>query len=225
MSIFDVIDKRQHILEFDSQNIPKKSLIEECLWKAWKVTPSKQNFMPYTVNVLGPDNHEAKLKILSISQANQKKINEENTPNHTELGNSPNFRYLKTAPYILLISQRVCKPNPFVQSLIDDENSFFEQMHGDRKNLDDIMKTTAFEAGLFVANLWAFALEHNIDLNCNACFPTDKNYWRDFYYIQQDVVMMCAMGYCKVPRRNKNTEERFRQDYKPEPHEIIKWID
>jgi len=224
MSVFDILDKRQHVQEFDLQNIPKKSLIEECLRKAWKVTPSKQNFMPYTINVFGPDNEEDKLKIWSLAKFNQKDINENNTKEHKEDGDNPNFLYLKTAPYILVINQRVCKPNPFVQTLVDINKCHFEQMHSDQKNLRNVMKTTAFEVGLFISNLWSFALEYNIDLNCNACFPTNKNAWQEFPNVEHDVIMICALGYCKIPRRNKHTQERFQQDLKPAPQEIIKWI-
>lgn len=231
MDAFTLIHKRKHIHKFDTVNIPKKYVIEECLWKAWKVTPSKQNFMPYSIAVLGPDKRYEKEILWNLSRKHQKSINEENAgkilgiKGHKEEGNNPNFLYLETAPYILIISQRVCKPNPYIQKRIDEENIHYEQMHSDSQNIRDMMKTSAFEAGLFVANLWTFLLEHNIDLNVSACFPPSRHNWGELSNIlEHPPIMVCAIGYCQTPRRNNLTKEKFKLDLKPEPEEIIQWI-
>ena len=65
--IFHVLKNRRHVNEYDTDNIPEKQVIEDLLWKSWKVTPSKNNFMPYHCNVLGPDKVEEKNKIKLIS--------------------------------------------------------------------------------------------------------------------------------------------------------------
>ncbi len=65
--ILHLLNKRRHVFEYDSENIPEKQLIEDLLWKVWKVTPSKNSFMPYYCYVLGPDKVEEKNKIKLIS--------------------------------------------------------------------------------------------------------------------------------------------------------------
>ena len=46
--------------------------------------------------------------------------------------------------------------------------------------LHDILKTTAFEVGMFKANLSALCLEHGIDVSCIACTPlTCPKPWQD----------------------------------------------
>lgn len=231
MDAYNLIHKRRHVVEFDKENIPEKYVIEECLWKAWKVTPSKQNFMPYSIAVLGPDKRYEKEILWNLTRKNKKRINEDNAEKilgikgHKEEGNNPNYIYLRTAPYILIISQRVCKPNPYIQQCIDQFRDHYEHMHSDGENIRNIAGTASFEAGMFVANLWAFLLERNIDLNVNACFPSSRHDWGELSHIlNHPPIMVCGIGYCKVARRNENTLEKYKDDYKPEPGEIIKWI-
>ena len=73
-------------MAYDTEDIPEKQLIEDLLWKAWKVTPSKNNFMPYHCNVLGPDKVKEKHSIWKKSQQNKKEINEHNIEDHKEEG-------------------------------------------------------------------------------------------------------------------------------------------
>ena len=79
MDQLEHLDKRRHIMKF-SDVAPAKELIEELLWKAWKVTPSKNNFMPYQVNVLGPDKQAEKISVWNKSKKNKKRTNEEQIP-------------------------------------------------------------------------------------------------------------------------------------------------
>ena len=62
MKHFDLLENRHHVREY-SLIIPKKELIENSLWKAWKTTPSKNNAMPYKVFVYGPKHKEEKIDI------------------------------------------------------------------------------------------------------------------------------------------------------------------
>ena len=55
MDIFKHLDKRAHVMKYDNDRIPPEERIDDLLYKTWKVTPSKNNFMPYHCNVLGPD--------------------------------------------------------------------------------------------------------------------------------------------------------------------------
>ena len=61
MSTFDLLEKRRHVRTYKTDKHPPKELIEKLLWKTWKTTPSKNNFMPYNVHVLGPDKANEKV--------------------------------------------------------------------------------------------------------------------------------------------------------------------
>ena len=62
MSIFDTMEKRHHVYEYHDKDIPDEK-VKELLWKAWKISPSKHNFMPYKVSVLGPNRKMEKKQI------------------------------------------------------------------------------------------------------------------------------------------------------------------
>ena len=42
MDALELLDKRRHVKVYSLKD-PGKELIEKLLWKAWKVTPSKNN--------------------------------------------------------------------------------------------------------------------------------------------------------------------------------------
>ena len=82
MDAYELLSKRRHIHKFDAEKIPPKEQIDDLLYKAWKVTPSKNNFMPYHVNVLGPEHVSEKESITKKCMLNKKRINEDKIPKH-----------------------------------------------------------------------------------------------------------------------------------------------
>ena len=220
--ILNLLNRRQHVFLYDEENIPEKKLIEDLLWKAWKVTPSKNSFMPYHCNVLGPDKVNEKESIWQKSMMNKKQINEKEIKDHKEDGYNPYFKHLSSAPYLLVFTQRVCKPNAYYQRSID-EGDYFEQT--DSKKVESMIRTTATEVGMFMANLSAFALEKGLDTSTIACFPySNLKAWSDLPWVKYPVVLLGSIGKAKLYRRNRMGQEERKMDMKPEPEEVIKWI-
>lgn len=220
--ILNLLNRRQHVFMYDTENIPEKKLIEDLLWKAWKVTPSKNSFMPYHCNVLGPDKVNEKHSIWQKSMMNKKQINEKEIKDHKEDGYNPYFKHLSSAPYLLVFTQRVCKPNAYYQRSID-EGDYFEQT--DSKKVESMIRTTATEVGMFMANLSAFALEKGLDTSTIACFPySNLKAWSDLPWVKYPVVLLGSIGKAKLYRRNRMGQEERKMDMKPEPEEVIKWI-
>ena len=220
--ILNLLNRRQHVFLYDEENIPEKKLIEDLLWKAWKVTPSKNSFMPYHCNVLGPDKVNEKHSIWQKSMMNKKQINEKEIKDHKEDGYNPYFKHLSSAPYLLVFTQRVCKPNAYYQRSID-EGDYFEQT--DSKKVESMIRTTATEGGMFMANLSAFALEKGLDTSTIACFPySNLKAWSDLPWVKYPVVLLGSIGKAKLYRRNRMGQEERKMDMKPEPEEVIKWI-
>jgi len=220
--ILNLLNRRQHVFMYDTENIPEKKLIEDLLWKAWKVTPSKNSFMPYHCNVLGPDKVNEKHSIWQKSMMNKKQINEKEIKDHKEDGYNPYFKHLSSAPYLLVFTQRVCKPNAYYQRSID-QGDYFEQT--DSKKVESMIRTTATEVGMFMANLSAFALEKGLDTSTIACFPySNLKAWSDLPWVKYPVVLLGSIGKAKLYRRNRMGQEERKMDMKPEPEEVIKWI-
>ena len=165
MDAYELLSKRNHIHKYKEDKIPPKELIDDLLYKAWKTTPSKNNFMPYHVNVLGPEHVDEKASITKKCMANKKEINEDKIPKHyskehgdkwEEDGSNPSFIHINTAPYVLVFTQRICEPNPFYARAIR-KGDFYEQMH--EEYIGEINRTTSVEIGWFMAHLTALALE------------------------------------------------------------------
>ena len=61
--IDNVLKHYKYVKTYDqSQDVPQ-SIIDELLQRTWKVTPSKNNFMPYKLHVLGPQHQDLKDKV------------------------------------------------------------------------------------------------------------------------------------------------------------------
>tara|TARA_Y100000004_G_scaffold188090_1_gene241748 strand:+ start:117 stop:794 length:678 start_codon:yes stop_codon:yes gene_type:complete len=223
MTQLQLLNKRQHVMAYDTDDVPEKQLIEDLLWKAWKVTPSKNNFMPYHCNVLGPERVDEKHSIWMKSVKNKKEINEKNIKDHKEDGYNPYFEHLSTAPYLLVFTQRVCEPNEYYRKTIE-KGDYYEQMHEDQ--ISSMLRTTAVEVGMWMANLSVFALEKGLNTSTIACFPyrEDNSKWEDLPWVKHPVVLLGSIGKAKVYRRESMNEQQKKDDQKPEPETIIKWI-
>lgn len=224
MDQLEHLDKRRHVRQWMDE-YPEKRVIESVLWKAWKVTPSKQNFMPYTVTILGPDKVVEKEFVWGLSRKNKIDINESHKEGWKEPGDNPDYDYIKTAPYVLIFSQRApCKPTRYIEFLMSRNYDHFEQMHDTEKELESMVRGCATEIGMYAANLTAFCLEEGIDISYTACFPSKVKHWKDIPIITHDVLLVMGLGYCKVSRREAMHPKMSELDQKPEPEEIIKWI-
>jgi hypothetical protein len=227
MDVLELLNRRKHVTKF-SNVVPPKELIEKVLWKSWKVTPSKQNFMPYSINVLGPNNISEKQKVLNLSRFNKKRVNEKaninNIENFSEDGYNANFEFLASVPYLLICSQRVCEPNAYISKSIKDKNDIFEQMY--EHLLEDAMKTASTEVGMFKSNLTAFCLEEKLDISCISCTPQNPKFWQEvgLEFVKYPVILLIGIGYCEQSRQENLNQKQKMDDLKPEVETIINWI-
>ena len=206
-------------MAYDTEDIPEKQLIEDLLWKVWKVTPSKNNFMPYYCYVLGPDKVDEKKKIYLKSAFHKDSTDKTHSRYFKE--KNPYLNHISSAPYLLLFTQRVCEPNEYYKKAIEIGDQY-EQM--DKSQLDSIVDTTHLEVGMWMANLSAFALEKGLNTSIIKCYQSAVSNWKDFSYIKYPVICIATIGKAKTLRRESMTEIEKEDDKKPEPEEIIKWI-
>lgn len=221
MELLDLLDKRRHCVEF-KEEAPDHNLIMEAFYKAWKVTPSKQNFMPYMIHLLGPDSFHEKLLLHQKAKYNKKYTNETedvHNINHKELGHNANYEYLESAPYVYIIEQRICEPNPSIARDIEMHHDYYEQMH--EKDIGKQRPGVSLEVGLFLANLTGFLLEKNISLNINACIPFGLEHWKDMPFITYNPLIVGAIGYCEATKRQRQSDFGRKFDRKPELDKIL----
>jgi|TARA_B110000495_G_scaffold60709_1_gene51584 hypothetical protein len=225
--IFEHLDKRKHVYEYRQDDIPSQNTIEDLLRKTWKVTPSKQNVMPYKISVLGPDANITKQKVYNKVVSNDKRMSVEGlkegavTQTSTEI--NPHYRHILHNPYLIVFSQRVCSDkdiNPFYKSKIKT-GQFMEQ--ASEKWLGDIRSSTSFEAGLFAQNLASLCLEQDIHCSFTGCFSGNVKKWSDIDFVDYDVLMLMSLGKAKTFRREFMSQETSDQDYKTAFENVVKF--
>lgn len=225
--IFNHLDKRKHVYEYKTDDVPSLNTIEDLLRKTWKVTPSKQNIMPYKVSVLGPTANVTKQKIYNKVVGNHKRMNAEGlregavTQLITEV--NPHYRHVLHNPYLIVFSQRVCTDkdiNPFYKHHIKN-GEFIEQCS--EKWVDDIRSTTSFEIGLFAQNLASLCLEQDIHCSFTGCISGNVKKWEDIDFVKHDVIMLMSLGKAKVFRRDFLLQQLSDLDYKTAFENVVKF--
>jgi len=222
--MYDILDKRKHVVNYDLENYPSSDIVTDILQKAWKVTPSKNNFMPYNVNVLGPEHAVYKESIWNKVVGNHfrmEEIGEEQGHIKKASGKvNPYYEHIRYNPYLLVFSSRVCKEaNPFYTKQIE-KGHFAEQMYPEW--VERIVDSTAIEVGLFAQNTAALCLEQDIDYSFTSCFPRDLKQWADIPFVEYRVLLLMTIGYGSYYRRQKAEKEGWSvHDYKPSFETVV----
>ena len=246
MSIFDTMEKRHHVYEYQKKNIPDE-VVKELLWKAWKISPSKHNFMPYKVSVIGPNRQREKSKMWKKCQYNHKRaeavganLPRENldvnpyadNPEEYTFNTNPAYNHVKHNSHLLIFSARICKLNGYLKHVVAKEGHYAEQC--EKSEVTNLRVSSSFEASLFAANLTALCIEQGIDVSYNLCFPGRKEEWKNMPYLWYDkekryarVFANMSLGYGKYYRHQwlkKVKPDIGHLDLKPEVDEVIEWV-
>tara|TARA_B100001057_G_scaffold486150_1_gene566853 strand:+ start:827 stop:1588 length:762 start_codon:yes stop_codon:yes gene_type:complete len=237
---FDLMEKRHHVIKYKPEPVPEK-IMKELLYNAWKISPSKQNMMPYHVNVLGPNRQAEKDKIYHKVVDNHKFYNKLGLSVDTEANpkmkmeyefkKNPSYYHLKYNSHLLVYSQRVVpKPNKYYQRMVREQAHYAEQCELDQ--VEATAESTSFEIGLFASNLTALCIEKGIDVSFTACFSKSRKHWKDTPYAWYDkekqvakIHSLMSIGYGDYYRYQwLKSRAKEGEDIKPQPDEIIKWI-
>ena len=227
MKHFDLLENRHHVREY-SLIIPKKELIENSLWKAWKTTPSKNNAMPYKVFVYGPKHKEEKIKVWEMVFSNHKdaeiRAMKRGQATKTEGGEpNPYYEHIKYNPYLFCIHAQPREPNEFYKKQVE-LGMFFDQAWPER--VDKFIDTTAVEVGMFIQNLSTYLLEEKLDVSYTSCFRRGIEHWHEAGLTHADYrpIILMSAGYSKRYRKDVKHIKRGLLDDKPEYKEMIEWI-
>jgi hypothetical protein len=233
--------KYQYVMEYDTEKLPDPFIIKQSLYEAWSSTPSKQQFMPYNIFVLGPDDKKVKEMIyykalVKEYQTNFPKWNVDvNDPLAVEKEflkrrSLPQYINYKTAPYILICTQRVeDQVNPF--NKIQQANGFnFEQTtrewQTDPKRKNRGQGLAMIEIGMFTQAFSNLCLKHNIDISHTRCLPTTMDFWTEpeFSFLENPPQLIMTAGFGKSYRRDFYPDLTHGMDYRPDFERIVKFI-
>lgn len=193
----DILKNRKNVKEFDTTAVIPQELIEQLLRRAWKVTPSKNNFMPYTIHVLGPDQQEYKNCLYNICLGNEGKADGVDTAVRYQQSNSrPQYSNILTCSYALIFAMRhEYEPNPYQLDAIS-RGYFFEAMDYDHPNR--LHSVASLEAGLFADAFSAMCLENNIDVSYTLCFKHKMTEWQTLPFVKEEPVLILTVGKGKI---------------------------
>ena len=206
--IDDILKNRKHVLEFTDE-VPSKELIDSLLQRTWKVTPSKNNFMAYTIHVV--TDKDKRKAIYNMCISNEKQLNDDNT-----LLNE-NLLCILTAPYVLIFVNRFeDKPNQRQQELIK-QGVYYEAVDPDK--FETLFSTNSIEVGMFAKTLTGLCLENNLDISYTKCFSIDKRDWKETVpYVNTAPLLIMSIGKGKTYREVKSN------DLRPNFERIINWV-
>jgi len=228
MKHFDLLENRHHVREY-SLIIPKKELIENSLWKAWKTTPSKNNAMPYKVFVYGPKHKEEKIKVWEMVFSNHKDAEiraiKRGQATRTEGGiPNPYYEHIKYNPYLFCIHAQPREPNDWYKESVK-KGMFFDQAWPER--IERFIDTSAVEVGMFIQNLSTYLLEEKIDISYTSCFRREQKYWQEvgLKHAEYRPIILMTAGYSVQYRKDvPYVKRKLKQDIKPEYEEMIQWM-
>jgi hypothetical protein len=218
----------KYVKEYDKNKIVNEEDINHALETAWQCTPSKNNFMPYKVHVLGPDRIKEKELIYWKCLSNETKANGNHITSLDHLkeyekekysNNPPSFKNVIDAQYLLIFTQRVEKnPNPFQQHLINQGHSY-EQTATEGPKKEKAKKVAYIEIGMFSQMFTDICLGKGIDISHTLCFPGDLLEWTEleFEFLDEPPLLIVTAGIGKVFRNH----DLYLHDRKPDYNKIV----
>ena len=233
--------KYRYIMEYDTEDVPDIRLIKQALHESWNTTPSKQNFMPYNIFVLGPEDKKIK-ELIYYNAVAQEYATNHHRYNIDESDTiaiekamidhriSVQYANLKTAPYVLICTQRIeTILNPFNQNLAN-RGWNYEQAESSWTK-DPKLKNRAYglsflEIGMFVHSFSNLCLMHGIDVSYTRCLPTDMDFWSnpEFNFLETPPQLIVTAGKGKQSRREHFPDANHGIDYRPDFERVVKFI-
>lgn len=219
---FETLQKRRYVKEYDPEADIPKSLIDSLLLKAWKVTPSKNNFMPYTVHVVGPEHKDIKEKVFLNCLSNEGRVDKIVNPLEERYKEYlPNYANILNCSYLFIFTMRLeTDPNPFQKYLIE-KGYRFEAV--DQSRLNDLDTVASLEVGLFTDALSSFCLECDIDVSFTGCFHRTLDHWKDIPFITQKPIILMTAGKGKVYLDEIKTGLQ-KKDLRPNFNRIVNFV-
>jgi len=220
----------KYVLEFEPK-IPNKKVILHCLDHAWRHTPSKNNFMNYNVYVLGPDQLDRKLNLYYKCLENQSRSNGNHITGRNALEEYesklikdklvPHFINIKSAPYVILYTQRIeSQLNDFQKDQIKNGYVYEQTFAKGHEKYDAATGNATLEIGMFANNLANKCLKHNIDTSYVGCILREWNEL-EWQFLDDVPLLVQCLGYGDTYRRDY---VKPGVDLKPDFDRVVKFI-
>ena len=218
----ETLGKRKHVIDYCiAQQIPD-DVIDGLLRTTWELTPSQNNFMPYSIFVLGPEHKKEKRVVYENVIFNQERINSLN-PLPLVDDDYINLTSLLSCSHLLIFTLRLeTQPNAHQKRQIE-KGFYFEAV--DEQSLESLTNTASLEVGMFTNTLSALCLEKGIHTSFLRTFPKDLECWKPLPFIKRNPLLLFTIGKGKAYLRDRAKSEGWHhEDHKPDFDRIVQKI-
>ena len=223
----EVYNKRKHPSIYSDEIIPTKDEIKEILSEAYPLVTSFRKAFGYEVHVLGP-NKERSNEIWKISEGHKQRIDDEHFGEDAMQNNSIGLMHLRTAPWTLVATPRVCEPNGFHS----EDNTSPGQEGTDGKSLWEFgdyewmngnnRESGALEMAMFLKMIMGGALQRGYDSGFCVCFPsTIEDFKPHIPNLKFYPTVIQTIGKATKYQYEFKTEEALKLDTAPDLFEKI----
>jgi hypothetical protein len=201
-----------------SKDVPQ-SVIDDLLQRTWKVTPSKNNFMPYKLHVLGPQHQDLKDKVY------EKALKHQDDQDHLTVPSLklPRFHNIVSCHYLLIFTQRVeDQPNAHQQELIALGRNYTQT---DPNKLGEHYGNALLEIGMFCNTFAGLCIESKMDISYTLCFPKQLDQWQDdgFEFLDQVPIFIMTAGKAQTYLQDEYTKKEL-LDLRPNYDRIVNFV-
>jgi len=206
--IFETFKTRRAVVEYNTASNISEDMINNLLRQAWEVTPSKNNFMPYTIHVLGPQHQYYK----NIAYRNC--LNNEAKTDGTDVVKKyerhlPFYANILSCSYLLIFTQRLeNQPNRYQ---IDAMRRGCKFECTKEETLEFGYIGAALEVGMFSDVFGGLCQEKGIDVSSILCFTRNLDTWSELPFVTRKPILLMTAGKAKVYKGTNPTN--LRPDY------------
>ena len=225
--LVEIYDKRKHPNTYSDTVVPTKAEITDILQTAYPLVTSFRKAFGYEIHVLGP-NAERSNAIWRLAEDHKQRIDDETYGDEAMQNDSIGLMHIKTAPWTLIATPRVCEPNGFHS----EDNTSAGQESTDGKSLWEFAEyhhmnvanreSGALEIAMFLKMIMGITLQRGYDSGFCVCFPSSieafKPYIPDLKFYP---TVIQTIGKATKYQYECKTEESLKLDTAPDLFEKI----
>jgi len=223
----EVYDKRKHPNTYSDTVVPTKDEIKEILSEAFPLVTSFRKAFGYEIHVLGP-NAERSNAIWRLSENHKQRIDDETYGDEAMQNDSIGLMHIKTAPWTLIATPRVCEPNGFHS----EDNTSEGQETTDGKSLWEFAdyehmnvanrESGALEIGMFLKMIMGGALQRGYDSGFCVCMPSSIEDFKPYIpELKFYPTVIQTIGKATKYQYECKTDEALRLDTSPDVFDKI----
>ena len=230
----DLYNKRKHPNTYSDTVVPTKDEIKEILSEAYPLVTSFRKAFGYEIHVLGP-NAERSNTIWSLAEGHKQKIDDDIYGEDAMQTNSIGLMHIRTAPWTLIASPRVCYPNKYHSD--DNTSKGLEETDGksvwefaDYEHMNTWNRESgALEIAMFLKMIMGGVLQRGYDTGYCVCFPKGKR-WKEVWHpvipeLKFWPTVIQTIGKATRYQYQYKSKKALELDTAPDLNNIINFID